>query len=130
VNERRLTASATWFDNFSFGSLAATLALGNKHLSDGIDESALMLEAEYKPDAAWTLFARAETLGSDELVPESGIHHAGETSMGLIHDWPVATHLKLGLGGLYAFDFAPASAVTPYGGGPHGAMVFVRLVAE
>ena len=34
------------------------------------------------------------------------------------------------MGGLYAFDFAPASAAAPYGGGPHGAMVFVRLVAE
>jgi hypothetical protein len=130
VNERRLTASATWFDTFSFGSLAATLALGNKHLSDGTDESAALLEAEYKPDAAWTLFARAETLGSDELVPQSGIHHAGETSMGLIHDWQVAGHVKLGLGGLYAFDFAPASAIAPYGESPHGAMAFVRLVAE
>jgi len=130
VNERRVTASATWFDRFSFGSLAATLALGNKRLSDGTDESALMLEAEYKPDAAWTLFARAETLGSDELVPEPGIRHAGETSVGLIHDWQVAGQLKLGLGGLYAFDFAPASVAAPYGGGPHGAMAFVRLVAE
>jgi hypothetical protein len=130
VNERRLTASATWFDRFSFGTLAATLALGNKHLSDGTDESAALLEAEYKPDAAWTLFARAETLGSDELVPEPGVRHAGETSAGLIHDWQLAGHLKLGLGGLYAFDFAPASAAAPYGAGPHGAMAFVRLVAE
>src|SRR6185312_9839523 len=59
LNERRLTASATWFDKFDFGTLAATLALGNKHLSDGTDESAVLLEAEYKPDDAWTLFARA-----------------------------------------------------------------------
>jgi hypothetical protein len=130
LNERRLTASATWFDSFSFGSLAATLALGNKHLSDGTDESAVLLEAEYKPDDAWTLFARAETFGSGELVPEPGIRHAGEVSAGLIHDWRLADHLKFGLGGLYAFDFAPASAAAPYGGGPHGAIAFVRLVAE
>ena len=130
VNERRFTASATWFDSFSFGSLAATLALGNKHLSNGTDESAVLLETEYRPDAAWTLFARAETFGSDELVPEPGVKHAGEVSAGVIHDWRVAEHVKLGLGGLYAFDRAPASASAPYGGGPHGAMAFVRLVVE
>ncbi len=130
VNERRLTASATWFDRFDFGSLAATLAIGNKHLSDGTDESAFLLEAEYKPDGAWTLFARAETIGSDELVPEPGVKRAGEVSAGAIHDWRLADHLKLGLGGLYAFDFAPASLAAPYGGAPHGAMAFFRLVAE
>lgn len=130
LNERRLTASATWFDSFDFGTLAATLALGNKHLSDGTDESAVLLEAEYKPDAAWTLFARAENFGSDELVPGSRVRQAGEVSAGLIHDWQVAAHVKLGLGGLYALDFAPASTAAPYGGGPHGAMAFVRLVAE
>ncbi len=130
LNERRLTASATWFDKFDFGTLAATLALGNKHLSDGTDESAVLLEAEYKPDDAWTLFARAETFGSDELVPEPGVRQAGEVSAGLIHDWRLADHLKAGLGGLYAFDFAPRSTAAPYGGGPHGAMAFVRLVVE
>jgi hypothetical protein len=130
LNERRLTASATWYDRFDFGTLAATLALGNKRLSDGTDESAVLLEAEYKPDDAWTLFARAETFASDELVPEPGAKQAGEASAGLIHDWRLADHLKLGLGGLYAFDVAPRSAAAPYGGGPHGAMAFVRLLVQ
>jgi hypothetical protein len=130
VNERRLTASATWFQTFDFGSLAATLAIGNKHLSDGVDETALLLEGEYKPGDAWTLFARAETFTSGELVPEPGAKRAGEASAGVIHDWRVASHVKLGLGGLYAFDFAPASVAAPYGGGPHGAMAFMRLVVE
>jgi hypothetical protein len=130
VNEQRLTASATWFDRFDFGSLAVTLAFGNKRLSDGVSESAGLAEAEYRPDEAWTLFARAETLGSDELVPGAAVRGAGEVSLGAIHDWPVAAHMKLGLGGLYAFDFAPSSPVAAYGGNPHGAMAFVRLVAE
>ena len=34
------------------------------------------------------------------------------------------------LGGLYAFDFAPSSPTASYGSAPHGAMAFVRLVAE
>jgi hypothetical protein len=129
-NERRLTASATWFDSFDFGSVAATLAFGNKHLSDGTDESAFLAEAEFKPGEAWTVFARGETIGSDELVPGPAVRGAGELSLGAIHDWRVADHLKFGVGGLYAFDFAPSSAAAPYGDNPHGAMAFVRLIAQ
>lgn len=130
LNERRLTASATWFDTFDFGSIAATLAVGNKHLSDRTDESAFLAEAEYKPDDVWTVFARAESIGSDELAPGPAVRGAGEFSLGLIHDWRLADHLKFGLGGLYAFDFTPNVPTRPYGDDPHGAMAFVRLVAE
>jgi hypothetical protein len=35
--------------------------------------------------------------------------------------------LKVGLGGLYAFDFVPAALKTAYGDDPRGAMVFMRL---
>jgi hypothetical protein len=130
VDERRLTASATWFNQFDFGSVAATLAFGNKHLSDGVDENAGLAEAEFKPDTAWALFARAETIESGELVPGPAVRGACEISLGAIHDWPVAEHWKIGLGGLYAFDFAPSSPTAGYGSDPHGAMGFVRLVAE
>jgi hypothetical protein len=130
VNERRLTASATYFNQFDFGAVAATLAFGNKHLSDGTDTNALLLEAEYKPDQDWTLFARGETIESTELVPGGQIRGGGEISLGAIRDFPLADHWKFGLGGLYAFDFAPSSPVASYGSAPHGAMAFVRLVAE
>jgi hypothetical protein len=130
VNERRLTASATYFNQFDFGAVAATLAFGNKHLSDGIDTNALLIEAEYKPDQAWTLFARGETIQSTELVPGGQIRGGGEISLGAIRDFQLAEHWKFGLGGLYAFDFAPSSPIASYGSAPHGAMAFVRLVAE
>lgn len=130
INERRITVSATYFKQFDFGSLAATVAFGNKHLSDGIDESAGLFEAEFKPDDAWTLFARAETLGSTELVPGPAVRGAGEISFGAIHDWRLAEHWKFGIGGLYAADFAPSSPTASYGDNPHGVMGFVRLVAE
>jgi len=130
INERRVTASATYFNQFDFGSIAATIAFGNKHLSDGIDESAGLIEAQFKPDDAWTLFARAETLGSNELVPGPAVRGAGEVSVGAIHDWRLAEHWKFGLGGLYALDFAPSSPTAGYGSNPHGTMVFARLVAE
>jgi hypothetical protein len=140
VNEQRLTASATWFNAFDWGSVAATLAFGRKQLSSGISENAGLAEMEYKPAPPWTLFARAETIESTELVPaplgSSGtqIRGAGEFSLGAIHDWAIADHWKIGLGGLYAFDFAPSlpkpSTTASYGANPHGAMGFVRLVAE
>jgi hypothetical protein len=130
INERRVTASATYFNQFDFGSIAATIAFGNKHLSDGIDESAGLIEAQFKPDEAWTLFARAETLGSNELVPGPAVRGAGEISVGAIHDWKLAEHWKFGIGGLYAANFAPSSATASYGDNPHGVMGFVRLVAE
>jgi hypothetical protein len=130
LDERRFTASATYFNHFDFGDVAATLAFGNKHLSDGTYENALLIESEYKPDDAWTLFARGETIESKELLPGGQIRGAGEISLGAIHDWRLAEHWKFGLGGLYAFDFAPSSPIASYGGTPHGAMAFVRLVAE
>jgi len=130
LDERRFTASATYFKQFDFGSVAATLAFGNKHLTDGTDENAVLIEAEYKPDEAWTLFARGETIESKELVPGGPIRGAGEISLGAIRDFALAEHWKLGLGGLYAFDFAPSSPTASYGSAPHGAMAFVRLVAE
>jgi hypothetical protein len=130
VDERRFTASATFFNQFDFGFVAATLAFGNKHLSDGTNENAVLFESEFKPDQAWTLFARGETIQSTELLPGGQIRGAGEISLGVIHDWALAEHWKVGLGGLYAFDFAPSSPAGGYGGTPRGAMAFVRLVAE
>jgi hypothetical protein len=130
VDERRFTASATYFRHLELGDIAATLAFGNKHLSDGSDENAVLLEGEVRPDEYWTLFARGEHIESRELVPGGAIRGAGEFSLGAIHDWRLAEHWKAGLGGLYAFDFAPSSSTVAYGGAPHGAMAFVRLVAE
>ena len=130
VNERRFTASASWFKPFDFGSVAVTLAFGNKQLSDGTGENAVLLEGEYKPDDDWTLFARGETIESKELLPGGQLRGAGEISLGAIRDFALADHWKVGLGGLYAFDFAPSSPTASYGSAPHGAMAFVRLVAE
>jgi hypothetical protein len=130
INEQRVTASATYYNAFEFGSIAATAAFGHKHLSNGVSEDAGLLEAEYKPHPLWTVFARTEIIGSDELVPEPGVKSAGELSFGIIRDWKIAEHMKFGLGGLYAFDFAPGSPSQPYGDDPHGAMAFVRVVAE
>ena len=130
INERRITASATYYTPLGAdASFAATLAFGNKHLSDGTSESAGLLEAEYHPSRAWTIFARGESIQSAELVPGNQLRSAGKFGMGAVHDWAVTDRFGLGLGALYDFAFAPSSAVAPYGSKPHGTMVFVRVVA-
>ena len=131
VNEQRLTASATWFMPFEDDStLAVTAAFGNKRLSDGVNESAGLIEAEYSPSRPWTIFARAELIGSDELVSGGRVRGAGKIALGAVHDWDLTDDVRLGLGGVYDFDFAPSSPTAPYGGGPHGAMAFLRLIAD
>ncbi len=124
LDETRITASAQYFVPLGDGSLAATLAWGHKRLSDGTDLDGVLFETEYTPDRVWTIFARAESAGSDELVAPAHAN-VGELSLGAIHDWSVGDKTLLGLGALYSFDFAPSA----YGSDPHGAMVFVRLKA-
>ncbi|HEX3363530.1 MAG TPA: hypothetical protein VHS75_00525, partial [Phenylobacterium sp.] len=91
-----------------------------------------VLESALKPNAAWTIFSRAERVDNDELTPAVGGHHGpvftvGKVSLGAIHDWQVSDHLIFGLGALYAWDFVPSALDAAYGDDPSGAMAFVRL---
>lgn len=129
IDENRFTASATYVTKLGDeSSLAATLAFGAKHLSDGTDLNALLFEAEYKPADLWTLFTRAEWKQDEEL----GLSRAevGEFTLGAIRDFQVAEHARIGLGASYSFAFAPDSLVPSYGGSPGGTMVFTRLAIE
>ncbi len=79
----------------------------------------------------WTLFGRAERIETDELTRVGG-HHGpvygvAKASFGAIRDVAVASNVKLGLGGLWAFNFVPAPLEPSYRGDPKGAMLFVRL---
>jgi len=128
VDETRVTASATYVTEVGEeGSLATTLAWGLKSLSNGQRLNGLLAEAEYKPADLWTVFTRAEWVENSELVPGQ-VSRAGEFTLGGIRDLALDAHWKIGLGGLYAFDFSPGHA--GYGTAPHGAMGFVRLLAE
>ncbi len=130
IDETRYTASAMYVLPLGeSGSLAATLAWGRKQLSDGTDLDGVLLESEYKPDAAWTLFARAESEENDELFASGVVKTVGEVSLGAIRDWQVAKHASFGVGALYTFDLVP-DAAPGYGSDPHGTMLFVRLRAE
>ena len=130
TNEDRYTASAMYVAKLGEeSSVSAMLAWGLKHLSDGANLNGLLLEGEYKPEELWTFFARAEWEQNNEIV-ERAISNIGEFSLGAIRDFQVSEHWKAGLGAQFAFDRAPGRAIPTYEVTPHGALIFVRLVAE
>ena len=131
VNEDRVTASASYVTQLGEGgSWATTLAWGLKQERPGPDLNGVLLESEYKPSDPWTLFARAEWEENAELSPLDGVENVGTLALGAIRDVHVADHWKAGVGALYAFDVVPSALKSVYGSDPHGAMVFVRLIAE
>ena len=79
-----------------------------------------------------TFFARAEWAQKDELF-EAGsllagqVFDVGKLSVGYIHDWKLAEHLRFGLGGLVSLYQLPVETRASYGGSPHSYMLFARL---
>ena len=128
-DETRITASAQYFRPLGDGSsIAATLAWGLKDLSDGTKLNGVVLEATYKPNDPWSVFARGEWVENAELGPGHQINRVGQVALGVVHDWRISENWKLGLGASHAFAFAPAAL--GYGSTPRGNMVFMRIVAE
>jgi hypothetical protein len=124
IHTRPLGAESWW---------STTLAWGRRRGEHGALD-AWALESAVKPNAAWTTFARAERVETDELAPGGGHHGAaftvGKVSAGAVRDWRVAPHVKLGLGGLYAWNIVPRGLKASYGGSPQGAMAFVRATLD
>ena len=136
LNEHRWSASALYTVPVGAGgSWATTAAWGRKERSDGENTDAWLLESALKPAPLWTLFARAERLTTDELDGVPGAAHGplqtvGKLAIGAIRDFPVAEHVKLGVGALHSFDFTPGALRTAYGDSPNGTTGFVRLVLD
>jgi hypothetical protein len=136
LNEHRLSASAIYTRKVGAnGMWSTTLAWGRKERSDRVNSDALVFETSFKPDTVWTVFSRAERLETDELDAHAGHAHGdletvGKLSFGAVHDWRLAGHTRLGLGGLYTFNFIPKALEHAYGNSPHGAMAFARLVID
>ncbi len=132
-NEDRWSASAIYTRPvFDAGWWSSTAAFGSKRESeDGRRLNAWLLESAVQPTEPWTLFARAESVENEELlILPHGVmptETVSKVSVGAIHDWRAAKHLKIGLGGLYAFDFVPGALRASYGNDPHGAMAFIRF---
>ncbi len=136
-DQERWSASAIYARKVgSAGSFAATAAWGRKTGIDrGVRGAALdayVLEATLKPDDRWTVFARAERIDSDELLPLPGDVHGptftvGKAAVGAIRDFRVAPHLKFGIGAQGARSFTPAGLDPAYGGDRWAGIGFVRV---
>lgn len=134
VNQHKVSASAIYTVDLAEQGWWSTTAAWGRRSSQGVDLDAWLLESAVKPAEAWTLFARAERVDNDELLPAplgagpAPTFTVGKVSLGAIHDWPVGEHLLVGLGGLYALDFLSGGLKAAYGSrDPHGAMAFLRL---
>ena len=136
VNQRKVSASAIYTVPFGDHGWWSSTAAWGRRSSEGVDLDAWVLESALKPNAAWTIFSRAERVQNDELIAALGGvgagHHGpafnvGKISVGAIRDWPISPHLSLGVGALYAVNFVPGALDAAYGDDPTGAMAFVRL---
>jgi len=123
IHSRRVGAEGWW---------SSTLAWGRKTNDHDESKDAWLLETAVSPDGRWTVFARAERIETDELLPGPGGGHGdlftvSKASVGAIHDWRLDEHLRFGVGALYSVNRVPTALEPSYGGDPDGGMVFVRL---
>jgi hypothetical protein len=132
-DQTRWSASAIWTKRLGPESWwSASFAWGRRS-TDHERLDAFTLEAALRR-RLWTFFARAERTETNELLFVGG-HHGpvftvGKASLGLVRDFPVTRHVKLGVGGLVAVNFVPGPLEALYAGEPKGAMAFVRLKVE
>jgi hypothetical protein len=131
VDQTKWSASAIYTRPLGAGGWWSTTAAWGRRVSQGRDLDAFVLESAVRPNADWTVFARAERVDTDELTFVGGepgpVFTVGKVSLGAVRDWRVSPHASVGLGGLYALDFVPDGLTAAYGSDPHGAMVFARL---
>ena len=129
-NQTRWSASAIYTRPIGGnGWWSTTLAWGRRSAEhDQLDALALESAAGL---GLWTLFGRAERIETNELISVGGHHgpvfDVAKLSFGAIRDFRLGRHVRLGVGGLYAFNFVPAPLEASYAGDPDGAMLFVRL---
>jgi hypothetical protein len=129
-NQTRWSASGIYTRPVGTGGRwSTTLAWGRKS-SDHESFDAWMIESALSM-RDWTLFGRAERTENNELVSVGGHHgptfDVAKVSLGLLRDFRVSRHAKIGVGALWAFNFVPRALEPLYAGDPNGAMAFVRL---
>jgi hypothetical protein len=131
VNQRRITASATYNRKFRRGNWQTTLAWGRNYDQPGATLDAFLLESALQFGRS-TVFGRAENVQKDELFeapsPLTGqVFRVSELTLGYVYDIPVARRLALGLGVQGSVNFVPAAIKSAYGDNPVGYMPFARL---
>jgi hypothetical protein len=129
-NQTRWSASALYNQPLGRRARWATTLAWGRRSSDGRDLDAFLLESAVSR-GGWTLFARAERAENDELGAHHGpVNAVGKLSLGALRDFRAAPHLRLGVGGLWAFAFVPAGLEPSYAGDRRGAMLFLRVAID
>lgn len=133
-DQTKWSASAIYTVPFGVDGWWSTTAAWGRRSAEHDWLDAWVLESAVKPNEAWTVFGRAERTENNELAGD-GDHHGptydvAKVSLGAVHDWRLAEHVQVGLGGLYAWNFIPAGLEPAYDGDQAGAMAFVRLKVE
>lgn len=123
IHTRRLGQDGWW---------ATTAAWGRKTNDHDESKDAWLLESAIHPNDRWTVFARAERIETDELLPAVGGGHGdlytvSKASIGAIRDWRLAENVRFGLGAGYSVNRVPSALDAAYGRDPEGMTVFVRL---
>lgn len=137
VNEDRITASATYTQPFGNNNVwSSTFAWGRKMNNPGNTLDAFLVESEVIFKQTYTLFMRAERVAEDELLDVPVVQGLGtaapiftvtKVSVGCIYDFPIAEHLKFGLGALVSKYGIPGDLKPLYSGDPNSYMLFFRL---
>jgi hypothetical protein len=131
VDQRRITASATYDRKLGAGTWQTTLAWGRNDNRPGHALDAFLLESAAAVGRG-TLFARAETVQKDELFAASSplagrVFQVSEFSLGYVYDVPIAKHLAIGPGVVGTAYALPSALRAAYGSGPLSVMAFLRL---
>ena len=131
VNQRRITASASYNRALSGGNWQTTLAWGRNYDHPGNTLDAFLLESALNL-GRHTLFGRAENVQKDELFdapsPLAGhVFRVSELTLGYVYDLPIARRVALGLGVQATLNLVPAGIKPAYGDDPAGYMPFVRM---
>ena len=131
VDQRRVTASATYNRPLNGGNWQTTLAWGRNFDRPGNTLDGFLMEFA-ATFGRHTVFGRAENVQKDELFEASSpltgeVFRVSEVTLGYVYDLPIAKHLALGFGVQGALNLVPASIRAAYGGSPIGYMPFLRL---
>jgi hypothetical protein len=131
VDQRRITASATYNRKLAAGDWQTTLAWGRNYDHPGNTLDAVLLESAVNLGRS-TFFGRIENVQKDELFdapsPLAGqIFRVSDVTVGYVYDIPLPHHLALGFGVQGAVNLVPTPIKFAYGDDPAGFMPFIRL---
>jgi hypothetical protein len=135
-DETRLSASAIYTRRLGEHSWwSSTLAFGRKTNDHEESKDGWLFETAIHSNGPWTVFARAERIETDELVPgdhggHGDLYVVSKASIGAVHDWRLAEHVTFGVGGLASINRVPSALEPLYGDDPTAGMLFVRLKVE